>query len=394
MKRNVDVMRAFAAIVSAALFSVIFAVLASSCTDNSSSQPITPEKKKNATLKLTLTGTSVANGRATGDALPTKADNINTLAVGIFNADDDGSVNVIAECTVVNNEVQDEILCSAGLCDVIVVANAPTGTFDGVQNKEQFLRKTVDLSQTATNDVQTSDNLPMSGQTPASIELVANTATEVSVSLIRLVARISIESIKTKFTVANSNSNATFTLDKVFIYNALYASHIAPGDATLTMPVNPVWIDGGRLAEDNSWIPGKKYLLNQIEPVVLSGDGDSEYKIPNWFYAFANNDTEHSTKVVIGGLYDPDGPLGTTLPTYVYYPIVVNQAQEGTNFQGSGAGEAHDGTITRNVDYRLSATIAKKGVATPDDEISVAEMQLTVSVAEWKLTIEQEVTIE
>lgn len=392
MKRNVDVMRAFAAIVSAALFSVIFAVLASSCTDNSSSQP-TPEKKKNATLKLTLTGTSVANGRATGDALPKKEDNIKTLAVGVFDAND-GTVNVIAECSVVNNEVQDEILCSAGLCDVIVVANAPTGTFDGVQTKEQFLRKTVDLSQTATNDVQTSDNLPMSGQTPASIEFVANTVNPVSVSLIRLVARISIESIKTKFTVANSNSNATFTLDKVFIYNALSTSHIAPGDATLTMPVNPVWIDGGRLAEDNSWIPGKKYLLNQIEPVVLSGDGDNEYKIPNWFYAFANNDTEHSTKVVIGGWYDPDGALGTTIPTYVYYPIVVNQAQEGTNFQGLGAGEAHDGTITRNVDYRLSATIAKKGVATPDEEISVAEMQLTVSVAEWNLTIEQEVTIE
>lgn len=395
MKRNVDVVRAFAAIVSAALFSVMFAVLASSCTENSASQPTTIEKKKDATLKLVVTGTPTVNGRAVGVAggtLPTEEDNINTLAVGIFNAND-GSVNVIAECTVENNEVKDDILCSAGLCDVIVVANAPEGTFDGVQTKTEFLQKTVALSQTATNDVQTSDNLPMSGQTPNSIDFIANTVNPVTVTLTRLVARISIESIKTKFAAANGNANATFTLDKVFIYNALSTSRIAPGDATFTMPASPLWIDGGHLASENSWIEGQKYLLSEIGPVVLSGVGVNEYNIPNWFYAFANNDQDHPTKVVIGGFYDPDG-AGATLPTYVYYPIVVNQAQLGTEFQGAGKDEVHNGTIARNTEYRLRATIAKKGVTTPDEEISIAEMQLTVSVAEWTLAIDQEVVIE
>lgn len=392
MKRNVDVVRAFAAIVSAALFSVIFAVLASSCTENSSSQP-TIEKKKDATLKLVVTGTRAVNGRAVG-ALPANEDKINTLAVGIFDAND-GSVNVVAECTVENNQVKDDILCSAGLCDVIVVANAPEGTFDGVQTKNEFLQKTVALSQTATNDVQTSDNLPMSGQTLNSINFVANTVNPVSVTLTRLVARISIESIKTKFAAANGNANATFSLDKVFIYNALSTSRIAPGDATFTMPANPLWVDGGHLASDKSWVPGEKYLLNEITPVVsLTGVGVNEYNIPNWFYAFANNDQDHPTKVVIGGYYDPDGASGSAAPTYVYYPIVVNQAQLGTEFEGTGKDEVHNGTIARNTEYRLRATIAKKGVPTPDEEISIAEMQLTVSVAEWTLAIEQEVEIE
>lgn len=392
MKRNVDVVRAFAAIVSAALFSVIFAVLASSCTENSSSQP-TIEKKKDATLKLVVTGTRAVNGRAVG-ALPANEDKINTLAVGIFDAND-GSVNVVAECTVENNQVKDDILCSAGLCDVIVVANAPEGTFDGVQTKNEFLQKTVALSQTATNDVQTSDNLPMSGQTLNSINFVANTVNPVSVTLTRLVARISIESIKTKFAAANGNANATFSLDKVFIYNALSTSRIAPGDATFTMPASPLWIDGGHLASDKSWVPGEKYLLNEITPVVsLSGVGVNEYNIPNWFYAFANNDQDHPTKVVIGGYYDPDGASGSAAPTYVYYPIVVNQAQLGTEFEGTGKDEVHNGTIARNTEYRLRATIAKKGVPTPDEEISIAEMQLTVSVADWKLDIIQDVVIE
>lgn len=391
MKRNVDVVRAFAAIVSAALFSMIFAVLASSCTENSSSQP-TIEKKKNATLKLVVTGTQAANGRAVG-ALPANEDKINTLAVGIFDAND-GSVNVVAECTVENNQVKDDILCGAGLCDVIVVANAPAGTFDGVQTKNEFLQKTVLLSQTATNDVQTSDNLPMSGQTVSSINFIANTVNPVSVTLTRLVARISIESVKTKFAAANGNADATFTLDKVFIYNALSASRIAPGDATLTMPAEPLWIDGGHLASDNSWVPGMKYLLSEISPVVLSGVGVNEYNIPNWFYAFANNDQDHPTKVVIGGYYDPDGASGSVAPTYVYYPIVVNQAQLGTEFEGTGKDEVHNGTIARNTEYRLRATIAKKGVTTPDEEISIAEMQLSVSVAEWQLDIIQDVVIE
>lgn len=391
MKRNVDVVRAFAAIVSAALFSMIFAVLASSCTENSSSQP-TIEKKKNATLKLVVTGTQAANGRAVG-ALPANEDKINTLAVGIFDAND-GSVNVVAECAVENNQVKDDILCGAGLCDVIVVANAPAGTFDGVQTKSEFLQKTVLLSQTATNDVQTSDNLPMSGQTVSSINFIANTVNPVSVTLTRLVARISIESVKTKFAAANGNADATFTLDKVFIYNALSSSRIAPGDATLTMPAEPLWIDGGHLASDNSWVPGMKYLLSEISPVVLSGAGVNEYNIPNWFYAFANNDQDHPTKMVIGGYYDPDGASGSAAPTYVYYPIVVNQAQLGTEFEGTGKDEVHNGTIARNTEYRLRATIAKKGVTTPDEEISIAEMQLTVSVAEWTLAIEQEVVIE
>lgn len=391
MKRNVDVVRAFAAIVSAALFSMIFAVLASSCTENSSSQP-TIEKKKNATLKLVVTGTQAANGRAVG-ALPANEDKINTLAVGIFDAND-GSVNVVAECAVENNQVKDDILCGAGLCDVIVVANAPAGTFDGVQTKNEFLQKTVLLSQTATNDVQTSDNLPMSGQTVSSINFIANTVNPVSVTLTRLVARISIESVKTKFAAANGNADATFTLDKVFIYNALSASRIAPGDATLTMPAEPLWIDGGHLASDNSWVPGMKYLLSEISPVVLSGVGVNEYNIPNWFYAFANNDQDHPTKVVIGGYYDPDGASGSVAPTYVYYPIVVNQAQLGTEFEGTGKDEVHNGTIARNTEYRLRATIAKKGVTTPDEEISIAEMQLSVSVAEWQLDIIQDVVIE
>lgn len=388
MKRNVDVVRAFAAILSVALFSMIFAFLASSCTENST--PEATPVKKTAKLQLVVTGTSSApQSRSISDALPAKEDNINMLVIGVFNAD--GSMNSVSEFEPKTSDEVAEMYCAPGNCDIIVVANAPKGTFESVQTKAEFLSKTVDLSQTATNNMQNPNNLPMSGQ--GTVTLAPNATTPVTISLTRLVARISIASIKTAFASGSDNANATFKLDKVYLCNVLSASKIAPGNVTTTFPTNPQWlnVDGVTLG-DGVWT-GERFLMNEITPVVLSGMGANEYNVPNWFYAFANNDENHRTKLVISGWYDADGNSGPAASAYVYYPIVVNQAQMGTEFSGD-AGDRHDGTISRNRDYRLRATIAKKGVDSPDKEISVAELQLTVSVDNWKLEIIQDVTIE
>lgn len=394
MKTNVDVTKAFVAIMSAALFSVAFALLASSCTESG-----TPEATpKNAKLQLAVTGSQMTPGsRSTGAALPTQENSIKTLAVGVFNAD--GSVNAIREVTLdAGSLTTPDLDCSPGICDVVVVANAPQNTFSGVQTKAEFFGKTVDLSKTAAADVQTSTNLPMSGQNEK-VEIKANEINATTVALTRLVARISIESIKTKFAVGTETADATFKLDKVFLFNALGNSCVAVGDdIASTFPTTPQWMAGGRAVLNTSsnmyeWVPGEKYLLNEITPVTLSGEGTGAYNIPNWFYAFANNSATNPTKLVIAGYYDPDGDGTAHQPVYVYYPITVNQAQMGTEFDDKQTA-GHDGTIKRNVAYRLKATIAKKGVQTPEDELGTAALQLTVSVADWKLEIIQDVVIE
>lgn len=390
MKRNVDVVKAFVAILSAALFSVIFAMLAS-CTDNSGSGVTLV--KKTAKLQLAIVGTSSTPQSRANSPLPSKEDEakINTLVIGVFN--EDGSVNSISEFKPESNEEVAEMDCAPGHCNVIVVANAPERTFENVQTKAEFLGKTVDLSKTATNDVQVPTNLPMSGQGTAT--LAANATTPVTISLTRLVARISVSSIKTAFKAGSDNARATFKLDKIFLCNVLSSSRIAPGDVTTTFPVTPTWLnDDGIVSGEGTWT-GERFLMNEITPVtpvVLSGEGVNEYLYSNWYYAFANNDEQHRTKLVISGWYDVDG-AGSDAPSYVYYPIVVNQAQLGTEFEGN-AGDAHNGTISRNRDYRLKATIAKKGVESPKEDIGVAEMQLTVTVDNWKLEIIQDVVIE
>lgn len=388
MRKNVDVVRAFAAVLSAALFSMIFAILASSCTENNASEA-TPVKKT-AKLQLVVTGTSsTPQGRSTG-TLPATEDKINTLAIGVFNAD--GSVNGVSEFEPQTIEEASEMYCTPGNCDIVVVANAPKGTFVNVQTKDEFLSKTVDLSQTATNNKQEPDNLPMSGQ-QGTVTLAPNATTPVTIKLTRLVARISVASIKTAFAAGSDNANATFKLDKVYLCNVLSKSRIAPGDVSTTFPTSPQWLNEDKVTLGTGAWTGQRFLMNEITPVVLSGMGAGEYNVPNWFYAFANNDENHRTKLVISGWYDADGDGTTAAPAYVYYPIVVNQAQLGTDFSGDTA-DAHNGTISRNRDYRLRATIAKKGVNSPEEEIGVAELQLTVSVDNWKLEIIQDVTIE
>lgn len=391
MKKKSDVARAFAAIVSAVLFSVIFAVLISSCTEQNA--PGEVPVKKDAKLQLVVAGASLSTqSRATDSGLPSKNDEskINTLAVGVFKAD--GSVNSIGEFSLTTNDDVINMDCVPGVCDIIVVANAPEKAFENVQNKADFFAKTVDLSKTASADVQISTNLPMSGQVQATL-VAGETPNEVQVNLTRLVARISLAGITTAFT-GEDIKNATFELDKVFLCNVLSSSLITPpaSDGTNnTFPATPQWLNSDdAVGGEGAWT-GEKFLLNEITGVTLTSN--DSYSVPNWFYAFANEDEQHRTKLVIAGYFDKDG-AGSLEKVYVYYPIVINKAQEGTSFTGTGADEAHDGTISRNIDYRLRAKIAKEGVSSPEEEITVAELQLTVAVDDWKLEIIQDVTIE
>ena len=122
--------------------------------------------EKTASLRLSISGGNAGQTRATADALPENEATIHRLTVGLFYAD--GSVNTIVEPAVTLDGTSgtlevDAILCSPGMCDVIVVANAPEGTFAGVQTKNEFVGKNVGLVQTVRDGQQASDLLPMSG---------------------------------------------------------------------------------------------------------------------------------------------------------------------------------------------------------------------------------------
>ena len=358
------------------LYALAFAALASSCGGEAES--IGGNTAKTALLRLSISGTNAAKTRATAVALPENEATVHRLTIGLFYAD--GSVNTIAEPAIeadgtTGTLAVEGILCSPGTCDVIVVANAPEGTFAGVQTKNEFVGKNVSLVQTETGK-----------------------SVSVSVNLSRLVARISIASIRSAFSL--NYADATFTLDRIFLCNALEASRVSPGDITQTMPAKPTWLHGGTTSEqpDGSflWTEGAGFLLNDVTPSEGIPITSDEYTVPYWFYAFANNDAANRTKLVLSGYFDPDGSTGPKAPVYVYYPIVVNRSQTGTVITPSGSAVQNgvgDGTIVRNRDYRIKAVIKGDGEPTPGTEVVPSSLELTVSVDDWTLKIVQEVEL-
>ena len=380
------------------LYALAFAALVSSCCREETSMGKSADKT--AALQLKISGGNTGKTRATGSALPDNEATIHRLTVGLFYAD--GSVNTIVEPVISADATTgsvslEGILCSPGTCDVIVVANASEGTFAGVQTKNEFIGKNVSLVQTVRDGKQASDLLPMSGISEQPITLEAGKSVATSVSLSRLVARISISSIRSAFSL--NYAHATFTLDRIFLCNALEASRVSPGDVTQTMPVQPAWLHGGMANEqpDGSylWTDGAGFLLNDVTPaegVVITSD---EYTVPYWFYAFANNDATNRTKLVLSGYFDPDGATGPKEPVYVYYPIIINQSQTGTIITPSNSTQTGigDGTIVRNRDYRIKAVIKGDGEPSPGDEVVPSNLELTVSVDDWTLKIVQEVEL-
>ena len=358
------------------------ALLFAAC-GNQNEPPVPAEKT--AKLEITLAGTpaavkpegaAMAAVRSTGDAILTEEEvKIERVAVGVFNSDN--KVNVIREFT--TEEVtakKANVLCSPATgASVIVVANAPSGHFAGVTTKAAFTAKTVDLSATVTGTSQLGNKLPMSGENTGVNLTGGNTVTS-TVTISRLVGRVSIGSIQTAFDQNGQYKAATFKLSKIFLHNANITSTVAPGAPVGTSP------QSGQT--DDTYA----YLRNDIAPVQsITG---TPYTTLYWFYTFANDGSSAPTRLVLYGDFDPDGTTGSAPAVPVYYPITINKTQTGTIIAG-GTGTA-TGEVKANATYTLTATIKGKGSSGPDVELIPATLDLTVSVATWALNITQDVT--
>lgn len=359
MKKNFYLMTAFCAIILSA------------CSGDTDPAPTT-EKDRTAKLEISLVGTTTrATGTLPGD---TGAENdLNTIAVGVFNSDN--STNTIAEFDSDQLTAKSAVInCTPSPgCTIVVVANAPSGHFAGVTTLSDFNAKTVNLSQTNSGGVQVNTNLPMSAQ-QTGVGLTVAVPTTVTLVLSRLVSRISIADIKTAFDPIGQYKAATFTATDIFLYNAKSVSTVDPAT-----PETTVLISGETT--------GNEYLKNALSNVLIPADG---YTTPYWFYTFANDATS-PTKLVIKGKFDADGASGSTYtPEDVYYPVVINKNQLGTEITG-GSGDA---TIGRNTAYKIKVTIKGKGVASPDTDIVPAALTINVSVKNWDLVINQNVVFD
>ena len=357
------------------------------CGSDENENVIQP-KEKTARLELTLVGTP-ADSRATGTLPTTDESQINRLTVAVFTGASGNPVNALREFT------GDDIKAATGgigkkitmLCEpgngqtIYVVANASTGLFAGVTNLAGFKAKLMLLSETtkaagagAATDMQKANNLPMLGSTTGK-DFTAGTETEANIALSRLVARVSISSVKTAFDPVGRFKDATFKVDAIYLKNV---DSSVNADKTGGAPIN-----GG-----HEGVVVTQYLYE----AVTGHTANAELTTPYYFYTFPNVDSSKPTKLIIKGLFDADGSGSTSAPIARYYPITINKKQANTTISG-GAG-TDKGSIAANTRYVLTAVIKGEGAADDKTDIDPATLQLTVTVADWALTVRQDVTFE
>lgn len=336
-------------------------------------------QEKTAQLKLRLTG-SGANTKVTGGTLPTQAEEntVKRFTVAIFNSDN--SVNAIQTVTS-NTTSAATINCTpAADCTGIVVANAPTDNyFAGVLSKTDFLKKTIALA-----DAQTKDCLPMSGDVKddsgnGTFTLNTGDNKGMTAQLSRLVARVSVSSIKTAFDPNGQYSAASYELKNIFVRNAMKEAVPGTSGYSSTKMGTPAYLTGNYTGSSGT----AAYLANAVTPAVnVSAEHTTNY----WFYILPNEETTHTALVLEGTFKKTADDTGTT----IYYPVIINKSQTGTTLTGTaGTGTSN---IARNITYAIKATIKSIGITDPMGDITPASLELTVSVADWALNITQDVT--
>ena len=172
-----------------------------------------------AVIKLSLgtaeTKTNAAIPSDKGGTIGTNEGKVNKVCVGIF----DSSNNLITlhEYTYSGDE---SITTNTKATQMVVVANVPAGQFTGVATKNAFLAKMQSLAYTTSADGLTNTNKSTAGsQTLTALPMYAtatlsslsgSSITTQSLSLSRMVARVSIASIATGFGSTVAFAGATF----------------------------------------------------------------------------------------------------------------------------------------------------------------------------------------
>ncbi|MBP1593202.1 MAG: Major fimbrial subunit protein (FimA) [Bacteroidetes bacterium] len=369
------------------LLAAVAAVLMSAC----SKEADTEVSNKSASVQITVQGTDAASTKATG-SLPTSTDEdkITNVTVGLFKTD--GTTDAICEGTLTNGRIT--VTGTEGEREVVVVTNAATKTFAGALTKDEFLKREMALTQTM-------GILPMSGQGDNTVTLAAGAATtpKLDVKVSRLVARVQLTSLKTGFSATGQYANAGFTLDKVFLYNAMSKSQVGiPSSATTLFTETPV----------HGWVgPGEGSATSNTDLVNtglnMSISQYSSYITPNYFYCFQNYFTSGidntnkgtATKLVLAGWFTPDTNTPGT-KYYVYYPAVINRTQSGTSIAGTDnsgntVSDISNKGILRNSIYSIEATIKSIGVDSPEKFLEPADLDLGITVSPWSLTITQKI---
>jgi hypothetical protein len=345
-------------------------------TDSQVKTDLTPK-----TLELTIAGSNAGKTRTSGTAGDEAA--VNNLVIGIFDATSGNVDNIksVDVSPISNGTGTVKVTYTTSSPKIVVIANAPKADFTSATTYAGFKGVAANLDHTTatayadgaftdavgnntTVGTQKSTMLPMIGEISSSD--ISNGAATVSIS--RIVSRISISSITTDFSDNVTYKGYTLDINEIFIANAHNSIHFDMTNAAGTMQ--------GLTTNETSY-------LSYLGSGVLS-DATAPYTTNHYFYTFPSA-AEVKLKLIIKATLKKNAEDQGTV---VYYPIVINKAQTGTEISDGDK----DGKVDANKTYALTAVIKNTGVDDPSKEITPADVTLTVSVSAWAANLTQAVT--
>lgn len=207
-------------------------------------------------------------------------------------------------------------------------------------------------------NVQKTNNLTMASTQPASLRLAADNNT-LNVNITRLVSRIQVSSINTKFVVAN---NYTVQIDKLELANAKMSSLLYSNKA--------VEVADSKLKDDFSMenqLADLKNIVSNSSSLIFNNKSDQldgQNTIP-YGYVFENTNEETPTQLLLTAtLMDENSKVISTKK----FTVTVNSA-------GTSGADAHR-YVKRNYIYDLGLTFN-------DESFDMAALVVKVTVVPW-----------
>ena len=347
-----------------------------------------------------------------GSDKTTTENKINRVAIGIFS--NAGAVKTIVELTPgtagtnsltqadANNATAKIVTSSLVNNDEVLVAiNAPTGTFTGCQNKTAFMGKTETAAEALANstDAQVANNIPMFGSATLSGD---GSSFNASVSVIHMIAKVSLTSLKVDFKAGSAYADAEFTPKAVFLINVPNSLQF-DNNAWRSAGYEHGW---GAFGTDNAYDANtenssaaatftstsptfKKYLTTpaltdkKLSGVDEESNTDASYDKSVFFYTMPNGQADNNaTKLVIAGLFT-SAKAGITNKV-VYYPLFLNAT---VNNGGTGYNPAVAGSDAKKVypnkNYDCKVVIRTIGAGSPNTDLTPQAASITITVKDF-----------
>lgn len=367
---------------------------------------------KMSSLTLSINTGKSMGSRASDWTDDSGADKANTenkikrVAIGIFS--NDGKVKTIVELTPgtegtnslsqtdANNATAKIVTSSLVATDQVLVAiNAPSGRFTGCKNKAAFMAKTESAAEALANstDAQVNDNIPMFGSAPLSAG--TDGIFTASVSVIHMIAKVSLASLQVDFKAGSAYADAEFTPKAVFLINVPNSLQFDNDNAWTSAGYEHGWgafatapdytYDANTANDDaTTKFAGstfKKYLTtSQLEDKTLQGNAAYDKKV--YFYTMPNGQVDNNaTKLVIAGQFKAPA---SNVDKLVYYPLFLNATNNtGTGYDPAVA-KSEAKKVYPNKNYKCTVVIRNIGADSPEINLDPKAASISIKVEDFE----------